>query len=158
MVSALWQDISDWVQTEEQGPRFLSLFTAEPPQAPDGTEAPQVDQWAFIPASDLLLVVGEGIVGISAEGFGAADAKPGHERMSFDEAMAGKKEKVKEVENDEKEKKKSKDKEKKTVLVEHCHLEDRHLMAAWDVHGLGNVMLSQVPKATCGGFGSSSGR
>ncbi|CAK9005074.1 unnamed protein product [Durusdinium trenchii] len=112
MVSALWQDISDWVQTEEQGPRFLSLFTAEPPQAPDGTEAPQVDQWAFIPASDLLLVVGEGIVGISAEGFGAADAKPGHERMSFDEAMAGKKEKVKEVENDEKEKKKSKDKDR----------------------------------------------
>eukprot|EP00434_Breviolum_minutum_P003712 symbB.v1.2.003267.t1/scaffold117.1/size318901/6 len=87
MSVALWQDITEWVKTDAQGPRFLSLFTAEPPVAPDGTEAPLVDEWAFVPATDIFLVVGEGIVGVTAEGIGA-DAKPGHDRMTFDEAMA----------------------------------------------------------------------
>ena len=63
------------MKTDEQGGRFLSLFTAEPPA--DGTEA--LDEWAFVPVADIFLVVGEGIVGITAEGIGA-DAKPGHDR------------------------------------------------------------------------------
>ena len=82
------------VKTDEQGARFLSLFTAEPPVALDGTEAPLVDEWAFVPVGDIFLVVGEAIVGITAEGLGA-DAKPGHDRMSFSEAISDKKPKVK---------------------------------------------------------------
>jgi len=112
MSVALWQDITEWVKMDAQGPRFLSLFTAEPPVAPDGTEAPLVDEWAFVPATDIFLVVGEGIVGVTAEGIGA-DAKPGHDRMTFDEAMAvERKKKEAEEEEKEKEKKKSKDKDK----------------------------------------------
>lgn len=108
MASALWKDLAEWVLKDEAtGPRFLSLFRAEPPLAPDGTEAPQLDEWAFVPASDIFLVVGEGLVGISAEGLGV-DAKPGHDRMTFEEAMAEKKE----GEEEEKEKKKDKDRDK----------------------------------------------
>lgn len=33
---------------------------------------------------------------------------------------------------------------RRVVLCVFSREEDRHLMAAWDVHGLGNVMLSQV--------------
>lgn len=108
MAAALWKDLAEWVLKDEAtGPRFLSLFRAEPPLAPDGTEAPQLDEWAFVPASDIFLVVGEGLVGISAEGLGV-DAKPGHDRMTFEEAMAEKKE----GEEEEKDKKKNKDRDK----------------------------------------------
>ena len=38
-------------------------------------------QWAFVPATDLLLLVGEGLVGCAAEGF-AVQADEGHTRRN----------------------------------------------------------------------------
>ncbi|CAE7667608.1 kidins220, partial [Symbiodinium necroappetens] len=94
MAAALWKDITEWAKGEGDCARHLNLFTAEPPANPDETaEAPE--EWAFVPAADIFLVVGEGIVGITAEGLGAADAKPGHDRMTFSEAMQDKKQKSK---------------------------------------------------------------
>ncbi|CAJ1357883.1 unnamed protein product [Effrenium voratum] len=116
LAAALWKDIAEWVKEDPQGPRLLSLFTAEPTVAPDGTEVPAVDEWAFVPVGDILLVVGEGIVGITAEGLGAADAKPGHERMTFADVMQGKRQRVKA--EDDKEKKRSKDDKERSTSRE----------------------------------------
>ncbi|CAE7599810.1 kidins220 [Symbiodinium sp. CCMP2592] len=108
MAAALWKDITEWAKGEGDCARHLNLFTAEPPANPDETaEAPE--EWAFVPAADIFLVVGEGIVGITAEGLGAADAKPGHDRMTYSEAMQDKKQKSKDDEDEDKEKKKGKD-------------------------------------------------
>lgn len=109
MCAALWKDIAEWARGEGDAARPLSLFTAEATVSPEGAEVPPTDEWAFVPASDLLLVLAEGIVGITAEGLGAADAKPGHERMTFAEALEDKKPKEKDEEKDEKKSRKSED-------------------------------------------------
>ncbi|CAE8633344.1 unnamed protein product, partial [Polarella glacialis] len=91
MADALWRDILEWAKDDGDSARALTLFTAEPTPNLDGTEAPAVDEWAFVPAADLLLIVAEGVVGITAEGLGAADAKPGHDRLPFADCMLDKK-------------------------------------------------------------------
>lgn len=106
--AALWKDLAEWAKGDGDAERHLNLFTAEATIV-DGVEVPPVDEWAFVPAADLLLVVGEGIVGISADGLGAADAKPGHERMTFAEAILDKKKKE---DGDEKDKKGDREKDK----------------------------------------------
>ncbi|CAK0872321.1 unnamed protein product [Prorocentrum cordatum] len=67
----LWQDLAEWAAAQGLQ-RSLELFTA----APEGSEAtvrfgaPPVapDAWCYVPAADVLLIVGEGMVGITAEG------------------------------------------------------------------------------------------
>merc|ERR1719215_2322413 len=85
---ALWQDIVDWaVESGIEGP--LRLFCAEASGRvdPNNVLHPCQDAvWGFVPASDLLLIVGEGIVGITCEGV-MTDGPPGYERETFDEAM-----------------------------------------------------------------------
>lgn len=91
--AALWKDVVDWARTPEgDAERHLQLFTAE--QSPASSAATNVaqDEWAFLPAADLLLVVGEGLVGINAEGL-LADNKPGHDRITWAEVLDGKHEK-----------------------------------------------------------------
>eukprot|EP00440_Ansanella_granifera_P026430 gb/GFBE01028712.1/.p1 GENE.gb/GFBE01028712.1/~~gb/GFBE01028712.1/.p1 ORF type:complete len:410 (+),score=72.66 gb/GFBE01028712.1/:1-1230(+) len=105
--AALWNDVAEWARGEGDAQRHLNLFTAEA-EVIEGNEVPPTDEWAFAPVVDVLLVVAEGIVGVNSEGLGAADAKPGHERMTFAEAMEDKKQRSKEDE----EKKKDRDKDK----------------------------------------------
>jgi len=87
MVAALWADVVEW-GNKEGLERHLGLFTAEPVRQSDGSIAPPTDQWSFVPAADLLLVVGEGIVGLTVEGV-FADNRPGHEPVTFIEAKNG---------------------------------------------------------------------
>jgi len=111
--AALWKDIAEWARTPEvSAERHLQLFTAEPAAA----DAAATDEWAFVPAADVLLIVGESLVGITAEGI-FADNKPGHDRMSWAHALEGKwdrsSKKEKEKDKDKKDKdKKDKDKSK----------------------------------------------
>lgn len=87
MVGALWKDVAAWAR--EQGlDRHLGLFTSDPVRQADGTIAPAADEWCFVPAADLLLTVGDAIVGVTVEGV-FADNKPGHEPVSYAEALAG---------------------------------------------------------------------
>lgn len=102
---ALWKEFVEWARSPEgDAERHLKLFTAE--QAAD----PTVDEWAFVPAGDLLLVVGENLMGITAEGL-LVDAKPGHERMTWAEVLDGKHERREEEER-RKEKKRDRDRDR----------------------------------------------
>jgi len=92
LATALWKDMVVWaLQTEpELAGQGLIFFQSEPP--PEGVNWPARGlppgppcEWAFAPATDLLLVVGEGAVGITAEGI-FADNRSGHKRRSFDTA------------------------------------------------------------------------
>jgi len=90
---ALWKDFAQFARSPEgDAERHVNLFTAEPP-APgtEGAGGPP-DEWAFVPAADMLLVVGENLLGITAEGL-LVDAKPGHERITWAEVLEGKHEK-----------------------------------------------------------------
>merc|ERR1740123_1313485 len=79
------------LQTEpELAGQGLIFFQSEPP--PEGVNWPARGlppgppcEWAFAPAVDLLLIVGEGAVGITAEGI-FADNRSGHKRRTFDTA------------------------------------------------------------------------
>lgn len=87
MLAALWKEVVEFAQQEGLD-RHLGLFSADPVRQPDGNFAPPIDQWCFVPAADLLLIVGDGIVGQTAEGvFG--DSRPGHEPVSFEDALKG---------------------------------------------------------------------
>lgn len=86
---ALWRDVAAWA--EQTGAEdHLKLFRAEMPGPADAPREhiPGLPgaEWAFVPASDLLLTVGEGIVGVTAEGI-AADSMPGYRRESFLEVL-----------------------------------------------------------------------
>merc|ERR1712072_95484 len=48
----------------------LALFASEPTAV-----GPTVGKWAFVPAADILLTVGEGIVGITLEGAFVIDSR-----------------------------------------------------------------------------------
>jgi len=86
LCAALWKDLTAWARTPEVDlERHLQLFTAEPGAEANGKQ----DEWAYVPAADLLLVVGEGLVGITSEGL-LAKNPPGHERMSWVEAQKDK--------------------------------------------------------------------
>lgn len=87
LAADLWEDVVQWA-TGGETERCLALFRAEtyatgaPPRGLDADAAQA--QWAFVPASELFLIVGEGILGIAAEGI-FADNFPGHQRFSLEE-------------------------------------------------------------------------
>jgi len=92
LAAALWKDMVTWaLQTDvELAGQGLIFFQSEPP--PEGVNWPARGlppgppcEWAFAPTTDLLLVVGEGAVGITAEGI-FADNRSGHKRRTFDTA------------------------------------------------------------------------
>lgn len=96
LATKVWQDIARWAHGSTDAERVLGLFRADqqPPRSFGGDS--QVDlavprgmepgtppaEWAFVPASDILLVVGEGLVGITVEG-AFADNLPGHRRLTL---------------------------------------------------------------------------
>eukprot|EP00933_Yihiella_yeosuensis_P025623 TRINITY_DN19874_c0_g1_i1.p1 TRINITY_DN19874_c0_g1~~TRINITY_DN19874_c0_g1_i1.p1 ORF type:complete len:587 (-),score=158.48 TRINITY_DN19874_c0_g1_i1:137-1897(-) len=91
----LWKDIAAWAEGLGGGSaRALRLFRADHQTSKTfGWEAKESRglepgappaEWAFIPMSDLLLVVGDGLVGLTAEGV-FADNPPGHKRLSLAE-------------------------------------------------------------------------
>lgn len=99
LVAALWQDIVKW-GAENGGERCLTLFQVDRQNAQtfgwngSGHTAPRglapdtpPCEWAFVPASDLLLVCGEGLIGVSAEGT-FADNVPHHQRFGLAELCA----------------------------------------------------------------------
>ncbi|CAK9101354.1 unnamed protein product [Durusdinium trenchii] len=76
----LWKDIAAWAQRSEIS-RYLGLFRADHQTSKtfgwDGKEMPSTrgleparvpPEWSFVPVTDLFLVVGEGLVGITTEG------------------------------------------------------------------------------------------
>ncbi|CAE7278019.1 unnamed protein product [Symbiodinium microadriaticum] len=95
LTAVLWKHILKW---EGSDSRCLGLFKADA-QTPQtfgwagrskSTRGLDPDlapcEWAFVPMSDLLLVVGEGIVGITSEGIFSAHF-PGHQRFTLDEYL-----------------------------------------------------------------------
>ncbi|CAJ1385496.1 unnamed protein product [Effrenium voratum] len=75
LCAALWRDFADPLEKDEGedgelARRCLMLFRAESRGAADVEQqrgaAPA--EWAFVPAADLLLLVGEGLVGVTVEG------------------------------------------------------------------------------------------
>jgi len=114
--AALWRDVTEWVRGPGDAERHLQLFTAEPSgragllRAAGGDAANQADEWAYVPAVDIFLVLCEGIFGITAEGM-FAENRAGHERFTFEEVMADKHKERRGKEK--KERDREKDKEKK---------------------------------------------
>mmetsp|Transcript_56577 Transcript_56577/g.134780 ORF Transcript_56577/g.134780 Transcript_56577/m.134780 type:complete len:628 (-) Transcript_56577:53-1936(-) len=96
LASNMWAEIVEWARNEAELERHLQLFTAEAStrlQAAKGEDTdppPEPAEWGFVPASDIFLVVGDGIVGITSEGI-FAENPPGHEKLTLDEALNGKK-------------------------------------------------------------------
>merc|ERR1719433_176630 len=81
--AALWYDVVDWAAKAECAP-YLALFAAETP----GVTGPGRGSWAFVPANDLLLVVGEGSVGFTSEGI-VADNPLLYKRQPFSTTFYG---------------------------------------------------------------------
>lgn len=98
LAADLWKEILKWTESGAGAShgRSLGLFKADvqTPQtfgwagrskAPRGLEPDfPICEWAFVPMSDLLLTVAEGIVGITSEGI-FADNFPGHQRFTVEE-------------------------------------------------------------------------
>lgn len=86
---SLWRDIAAWISKSDVKDH-LRLFSAEPVGHPDGPRDAVSSifgaEWAFVPATDILLTVGEGIVGVTAEGF-MADSPPGFRCETFLEVI-----------------------------------------------------------------------
>lgn len=117
LAAAIWKEVAEWAQKEELE-RQLALFTAEPPGLFDPAQGSEPAQWAFVPAADLLLAIGEGLVGNTAEGW-FANGGPGHERRSFEAALkraqlpdGGRADSRERDEKEEKDKDRSKEKDK----------------------------------------------
>ncbi|CAK0798125.1 unnamed protein product [Prorocentrum cordatum] len=78
LAAELWGDVVQWMRSEHKdSAQHLELFSAEA-----GSSA----QWAFIPAMDLLLTVGDGMLTVTAEG-ASTDAPTDHQRRSFASAL-----------------------------------------------------------------------
>lgn len=92
MTAALWRDVAEWASANGFE-RHIGLFSSDPVRSADGSFGPAPDQWCFIPQTDLLLIVGDGLAGVTAQG-AFANSGPGHEPVTFQEAQQGK-EKVK---------------------------------------------------------------
>lgn len=104
----LWKDIASWAEHTEIH-RYLGLFRADHQSSKtfgwDGKELPgrtrglepskNPPDWSFVPVTDLFLVVGEGLVGITTEGIFAEKPK-GQGRSSLKECY---KKREKETEN-----------------------------------------------------------
>merc|ERR1712137_771765 len=80
LMKFLWAEVVAHARTQEGGARALQLFTSD--------DNDNGDHWAFIPVGDLLLIVAEGIAGITAEGF-MADEGEHKDRFTCAEAMSG---------------------------------------------------------------------
>jgi len=92
LCAALWRDFADPLakatdKETETARRALGLFRTESRGVADVTEregaAPA--EWAFVPAADLLLLVGEGLVGITVEGVFADSGSP--QRLPYASAI-----------------------------------------------------------------------
>eukprot|EP00927_Polykrikos_kofoidii_P043320 TRINITY_DN3737_c0_g1_i1.p1 TRINITY_DN3737_c0_g1~~TRINITY_DN3737_c0_g1_i1.p1 ORF type:complete len:785 (+),score=143.31 TRINITY_DN3737_c0_g1_i1:106-2355(+) len=77
---ALWRDIAAWVAQSDSA-STLDLFRAETSDRCVRLVGPEAE-WAFVPSSDLLLIVGEGIVGMTCEGVMVHDS-PGFRKETF---------------------------------------------------------------------------
>ena len=98
LAADLWKEILKWTESGAGAShgRSLGLFKADVQtsqtfgwagrsKAPRGLEPDfPICEWAFVPMSDLLLTVAEGIVGITSEGI-FADNFPGHQRFTVEE-------------------------------------------------------------------------
>jgi len=87
---SLWRDVAAWI-SKSDAKDHLRLFSAEPVGQPDGPMDAVSSifgdpEWAFVPATDMLLTVGEGIVGVTAEGF-MADGPQGFRCETFLEVI-----------------------------------------------------------------------
>jgi len=93
----LWKDITKWLAGNELE-RVLGLFTADTQgpktfgwdnKAGEAAVARGLEpgtppaEWSFVPVTDLLLVVGDGIVGATSEGIFAAANMLGHKRLTL---------------------------------------------------------------------------
>eukprot|EP00931_Biecheleriopsis_adriatica_P100670 TRINITY_DN75935_c0_g1_i1.p1 TRINITY_DN75935_c0_g1~~TRINITY_DN75935_c0_g1_i1.p1 ORF type:complete len:798 (-),score=214.17 TRINITY_DN75935_c0_g1_i1:90-2483(-) len=77
---ALWNDIAAWGEREDGLQRHLTLFRSD-------SESEDKQRWDFVPGTDLLLLIGEGVVGCSADGFCARLSSEGHMRRTYVEAL-----------------------------------------------------------------------
>eukprot|EP00435_Cladocopium_sp_Y103_P019435 s3454_g4.t1 len=75
LCAALWRDFADPLEKEEgddaaAARRCLGLFRAESRKSSDmeSQRGAAPAEWAFVPGDDLLLLLGEGLVGITVEG------------------------------------------------------------------------------------------
>lgn len=80
---ALWRDIVKWAE-QNDAVSHLRLFRDSTSCESAGE---QDIQWAFVPASDILLTLGEGIVGITREGL-MARGPSGYVRESFSAVLS----------------------------------------------------------------------
>lgn len=98
---ALWKDIAEWAvacgaerglglfKADHQTPKTFGWDQKADGEKKDGDKEDDDEEppeWAYIPVSDLLIVVGEGVVGMTAEGVFAENA-PGHKHLGFEEAI-----------------------------------------------------------------------
>merc|ERR1712242_135274 len=85
---ALWRDFVKWAEENEAG-GLLQLFRAEPSGRIDPTNGihplGHEAEWAFVPAADLLLVVGQGMLGINCQGIVGTDGLKGYDQETFEE-------------------------------------------------------------------------
>lgn len=74
-VSDAWQDVSAWA-VQSNNSRVLGLFAADtlPHTSPGAVANMSEGKWAYVPAVDLLLLVGDGILCISSGSACAIDA------------------------------------------------------------------------------------
>ncbi|CAE7334407.1 slc43a2 [Symbiodinium natans] len=93
LAHVIWQDVSSWVKdgSGAEAKRALGLFRIDHQsaatfgrEARDPRPGGQVGEWCFIPTSDLFLVIGEDLVGVTLEGL-FADNAPGQKRLSLAE-------------------------------------------------------------------------
>lgn len=90
LVAALWKDVVSWAikgGAGSEAERVLGLFRSDQQTSKLKADAPKDGEeskfeWSFVPASDLILVTGEGLVGITAEGV-FADFPGGRRRLTF---------------------------------------------------------------------------
>lgn len=84
LCGALWKDIARWANGKAVAERGLGLFRADNQTSVSRGLEPGSDpaDWAFVPLADLILVVGEGLIGCTVEGL-FAESPVGHKRRLF---------------------------------------------------------------------------
>lgn len=85
LAAALWRDIAAWARKEGEAERHLQLFTSES-TGQDSLADSTADEWAFVPATDMLLTVGDSLVGITAEGM-FVEKSADQKRLTFAVAL-----------------------------------------------------------------------
>lgn len=93
LAAALWRDVLQALAKSGLAERGLGLLLADPPEMKaEGAEVPPPPrgmppgtpacEWAYLPMADLLLIVGEGLVGSTVEGF-FVEKPMRHQRKPF---------------------------------------------------------------------------